>query len=185
MVSNSAFRGEVVGRKLVPLEEMVTFFRGCEMNGNCLAITASLSTSIPFDLPPENPHLDSWSRNPTTDTAQEHSQPPHTWKIYERNWMLTLSFEMPYTLQKRFHVSMFLGDWRAFKELVIKRSCVKAVCRSSTWRWYRVPVIVQKSSDDHLGCIKELVNVETKYYHIIWWLPVNPCKSWDKLPTSG
>ena len=62
---------ERVGRKLVPLEEMVTFFRGCEMNGNCLAITASLSTSIPFDLPPENPHLDSWSRNPTTDTAQE------------------------------------------------------------------------------------------------------------------
>ena len=101
---------ERVGRKLVPLEEMVTFFRGCEVNGNCLAITASLSTSIPFDLPPENPHLDSWSRNPTTDTAQGHSQPPHTWKIYERNWMLTLSFEMPYTIQKRFHVSWGLAS---------------------------------------------------------------------------
>ena len=94
-------------------------------------------------------------------------------------WLCLLRCHIPFRKG-----SMFLGDWRAFKELVIKRSCVKAVCRSSTWRWHRVPLIVQKSSDDHLGCIKEVVNVETKYYHIIWWLPVNPCKSWDKLPTS-
>lgn len=100
---------ERVGRKLVRGRDGHFFQRmwdEWELSRNH-RITIYFHTIRPSTRKPTSGFL---VKNPTTDTAQEHSQPPHTWKIYERNWMLTLSFEMPYTLQKRFHVSWGLAS---------------------------------------------------------------------------
>ena len=176
MVSNSAFRG--TGWKEVgPVGRDGHFFQRMwdewELSRNH-RIAIYFHTIRPSTRKPTSGFLVKKSYNWYSSRAKTHNHLIHG-KFMEGNgcWLCLLRCHIPFRKG-----SMFLGDWRAFKELVIKRSCVKAVCRSSTWRWYRVPLIVQKCSDDHLGCIKEVVNVETKYYHTIWWLPVNPCKSW-------